>query len=81
MTPHVPGLQLSEAFFRQAVKPIVDREFPNLRYAAALIGSESDVLGFDTAMSTGNASPTISSAKSAIRLSKPLPISRKAVSV
>jgi len=48
----IPGLQLSEAFYREAVAPILDAAFPGLVYAAALIGSGSDVLGYDTARST-----------------------------
>jgi hypothetical protein len=52
MPPFLPGLELGRLFFIEAVKPIVDREFPGLRYAAALLGSGSEVLGFDTEMST-----------------------------
>jgi len=48
----IPGLQLSEAFYREAVAPILDAHFPGLTYAAALIGYGSDVLGYDTARST-----------------------------
>lgn len=52
MPPFIPGLELGRLFFIEAVKPIVDREFPDLRYAAALLGTGSEVLGFDTEMST-----------------------------
>ena len=52
MTDFVPGLQLSEALFREAVAPILTREFPGLIYSAARIGFGSDVLGFDTIRST-----------------------------
>lgn len=52
MIPFVPGLKLSELFYREAVKPILDAGFPNLRYSAALIGYGSEVLGFDTPQST-----------------------------
>jgi hypothetical protein len=38
-------------FFHEAVKPLLDRFFPALRYSAALIGSGSEILGFDTEMS------------------------------
>lgn len=48
MTEFIPGLELSRLFFREAVKPILDARFPDLRYDAALIGSGSEVLGFDT---------------------------------
>jgi hypothetical protein len=47
----IPGLELSRLFYRKKVKPILDINFPNLRYSAALIGWGSEVLGFDTAMS------------------------------
>jgi hypothetical protein len=47
----VPGLKLSRLFYRKAVKPILDRHFPGLRYSATLIGYGSEVLGFDTPLS------------------------------
>jgi hypothetical protein len=47
----LPGLDLSEAFYEEAVKPIIDKHFPELTYSAARIGQGSDVLGFDTAQS------------------------------
>ena len=37
--PFVPGLDLAEGFFREAVSPIVDAVIPGLEYSAALIGS------------------------------------------
>jgi hypothetical protein len=52
MSNFIPGLQLSEAFYREVVAPILDAAFPGLTYAAALIGSGSDVLGYDTPRST-----------------------------
>lgn len=52
MPDFIPGLQLSEAFYREAVRPILDAAFPGLVYAAALIGNGSDVLGYDTPRST-----------------------------
>jgi len=48
----VPGLQLSEAFYREAVRPILARAYPGLSHAAALIGPGSEVLGLDDATST-----------------------------
>jgi hypothetical protein len=51
MPDFIPGLELSRLFFTEAVKPILDRDFPGLRYDAAVIGSGSEVLGFDTPMS------------------------------
>ena len=49
--PFIPGLILAEGFFRDEVKPILEAGFPDLKYSAALIGSGSEVLGFDTEMS------------------------------
>ena len=54
MTEFIHGLELSALFFREVVKPILDADFHGLRYAAALIGSGSEVLGFDDAMSPRN---------------------------
>jgi hypothetical protein len=48
----VKGLELSRQFYLQAVRPILEAQFPGLSYAAALIGSGSEVLGFDTGMSS-----------------------------
>jgi len=48
----IPGLALAGRFYREAVKPILDEHFPGLRYGAALLGSGSEVLGFDDVMST-----------------------------
>lgn len=48
----VPGLQLAEAFYRQAVEPVLQRHAPDLAYSAGLIGPGSEVLGFDDRMST-----------------------------
>ncbi|PYS82501.1 MAG: hypothetical protein DMF67_12580 [Acidobacteria bacterium] len=51
MADFIPGIELSRLFFFEAVKPVLDAEFPRLRYGAALIGTGSEVLGFDTEMS------------------------------
>jgi len=51
MPEFIPGLKLSRLFFEQAVRPIIERTTPELKYAAALIGSGSEVLGFDDEMS------------------------------
>ena len=45
------GLDLSEAFFHEAVEPVVASVARDLRYAAALIGPGSEVLGYDDATS------------------------------
>ena len=48
MARFIPGLQLSELFFKEAVRPILRKHWPALKYSAALIGYGSEVLGFDT---------------------------------
>ena len=50
-TKFIKGLELSELFYKEAVKPILDNNFPELTYSAALLGNGSDVLGFDTPQS------------------------------
>jgi hypothetical protein len=52
MPVFIPGLQLSQAYYEEAVRPILDAEFPGLIHAAALTGYGSDVLGYDTERST-----------------------------
>ncbi|MFD3486471.1 DUF4037 domain-containing protein [Streptomyces sp. NPDC058665] len=47
----VPGLELSRILYEEAVRPLLDSAYPGLRYAAARVGSGSEVLGFDTARS------------------------------
>jgi hypothetical protein len=48
----MPGLALNRAYFEETVRPILDDYAPNLAYSAALIGYGSDVLGYDTVIST-----------------------------
>jgi hypothetical protein len=48
----IKGLELSEQFYAEAVRPLLVRHFPDLVYSAARIGAGSDVLGFDTPQST-----------------------------
>ena len=50
--PFIPGIELSRRFYWEAVRPILDAHYPGLPHAAARIGPGSDVLGFDTEMST-----------------------------
>lgn len=52
MTATVKGLDLAREFYWKAVKPIISRQRPRLRHSAALIGSGSEVLGYDDAVST-----------------------------
>jgi hypothetical protein len=48
----IPGLTLSKMFYHEIVGPILKARFPSLPYSAGLIGSGSEVLGFDDEMST-----------------------------
>lgn len=52
MPPFIPGLELNRRFYNAIVRPLLDAHFPSLPHAAARIGWGSDVLGFDTEMST-----------------------------
>jgi hypothetical protein len=52
MTTFIPGTELSRRFYDEAVRPLLRSHFPHLVYAAAHLGPGSDVLGFDTEMST-----------------------------
>jgi hypothetical protein len=47
MSDFVPGIELSRAFYREVVAPLV----PRVPHSAALIGPGSEVLAFDTARS------------------------------
>ncbi|MEV0775626.1 DUF4037 domain-containing protein [Streptomyces sp. NPDC050428] len=47
----IPGLELSRILYEETVRPVLDHAYPGLRYAAARVGSGSEVLGFDTARS------------------------------
>lgn len=41
------GLELSRRFYFEAVRPILERDFPQVEHAAALIGHGSEILGYD----------------------------------
>lgn len=41
------GADLSRDYFEQVVAPLLERSAPGLPYAAARLGSGSDVLGYD----------------------------------
>jgi hypothetical protein len=45
------GADLARGFFANVVEPLLSRALPGLRYAAARLGSGSDVLGLDDEMS------------------------------
>ncbi|RPI84169.1 MAG: DUF4037 domain-containing protein [Chloroflexi bacterium] len=51
MPEFIPGMQLNEKYYWEAVRPILDSHFPRLAHSAGLLGSGSDVLGFDTHVS------------------------------
>jgi hypothetical protein len=46
------GLRIAHTFYDDAVRPLLDEHFPGLPHAAALLGTGSEVLGFDTPRST-----------------------------
>ena len=48
---HLPGAELARRFFTDVAEPLLSRALPELRYAAARLGSGSDVLGLDDPMS------------------------------
>src|SRR5450755_528878 len=50
--PFISGLELARQFHAEVVGPLLNQSFPGITYSAALIGSGSDVLGFDSARST-----------------------------
>lgn len=52
MPDFIPGLELCGLYYEEAVRPILTEFDPELVYSAALIGPGSDVLGFDTSMSS-----------------------------
>src|SRR5687768_1510761 len=51
-TNFIPGLELSRSFYNEIIKPILNLSFPSMRYSAALIGRGSEILGYDTEMSS-----------------------------
>lgn len=48
----IKGLALSRAFYEQTLQPILARRFPKLQYSAGLLGSGSEVIGYDDPVST-----------------------------
>jgi hypothetical protein len=51
MPEFIPGLELAGLYYREAIRPLLQAEAPDLVHSAGLIGLGSEVLGFDTAMS------------------------------
>jgi predicted N-acetyltransferase YhbS len=53
VTPtYIPGLQLAGEFYAAVVRPLLEEHFPQVPYAAALLGPGSEVLGFGGQRST-----------------------------
>lgn len=55
MTPEqkfIPGLELSELFYSEAAKPILETFFPQVPHSAGLLGWGSEVLGYDDVQSS-----------------------------
>jgi hypothetical protein len=52
MPDFIPGLKLSELFYSEAAKPILDTVFPHVSHSAALLGWGSEVLGYDDVQSS-----------------------------
>jgi predicted N-acetyltransferase YhbS len=53
VTPtYIPGLQLAREFYATVVRSLLEEHFPQVPYAAALLGPGSEVAGFDSRRST-----------------------------
>ena len=52
MQNFIAGLKLSELFYTEAAKPILENLFPQISYSAALLGWGSEVLGYDDIQSS-----------------------------
>jgi hypothetical protein len=52
MPNFIPGLELSRRFYEEVVRELIERELGDIPYSAGLLGTGSDVLGFDTERST-----------------------------
>jgi Domain of unknown function (DUF4037) len=51
-TEFTPGLRLAREFYAAVVRPLLEKGFPHVPYAAALLGPGSEVAGFDSQRST-----------------------------
>ena len=47
----IKGLNLSQVFYEESVRPLLESKYPDLLYSAGHLGAGSDVLGFDTEQS------------------------------
>ncbi len=47
-----PGLELSRRYYWEVIRPILDANYAGRKHSAALIGDGSEVLGFDSLLST-----------------------------
>ena len=52
MPNFIPGLRLSELFYAEAARPILETLFPQISHSAALLGWGSEVLGYDDIQSS-----------------------------
>jgi hypothetical protein len=52
MSEFIPSLKLNQLFYEEIIRPLLHQHFPNLPHSAARLGGGSDVLGYDTPMST-----------------------------
>jgi hypothetical protein len=52
MSEFIPSLKLNQLFYEEIIRPLLHQHFPNIPYSAARLGGGSDVLGYDTPMST-----------------------------
>jgi len=48
----VPGIELNRLFYIEVIQPLLAARFPEIVYSAGLLGYGSDVLGYDTDIST-----------------------------
>ncbi len=48
LPPFVPGMELCQRFYEEAVRPLLVTNYPQLRYSAGRLERGSDVMGFDT---------------------------------
>jgi len=52
MPEFISGVQLSKRFYTEAVRPILEKHYPGLKYSVARLGHGSEILGFDDERST-----------------------------